>query len=245
VACSAADPYADSRRIPGDIVTIRPTRREVLAAAGLLGVGAGGGLLASRSAARRGSRAGAGGPSSGGRASGPTGTSPGTTPPGVESSTPVPAGAPPPSLLAAYAAEHDMVARYEDILRDRTAGELGPVLADHRRHLDAFAAAILAVDPSWTPAPPSTAAAAATAGSTAGATAGGTATAGPASPSPSPSPSPPSPSTLASLEQSASAGMLARVAAVDGDLAGLFASVAASEAGHAQVVGALRRAAGS
>jgi hypothetical protein len=155
----------------------------------------------------------------------------------------VPAGPPPPSLLAAYAAEHDMVARYEDILRDATAGELGPVLADHRRHLDAFAAAILAVDPSWTPAPPSTAAAAATAGSTAGATAGGTATAGPASPSPSPPP--PSPSTLASLEQSASAGMLARVAAVDGDLAGLFASVAASEAGHAQVVGALRRAAGS
>ncbi|MDQ1679224.1 MAG: hypothetical protein QOI42_83 [Frankiaceae bacterium] len=229
-ARSAARGMLDSRSArvsdassQGDTVTARPTRREALAAAGLLCLGAAGGVLVSRRGAGE-------SPPSGSGKSGPTAARTSPTVPGsagspatatASSTTAAPVGLAAPSLVEAYAAEHQLVARYEQVVRDATAAQLAPVLADHRRHLDAFAAAILAADPSWTPQPLPPAA---------------------ASPTPPPRPSP---GSLAALERSASAALVARVAGVDGDLAGLFASVAASEAGHAQVVGALRWAAAS
>ncbi|MCU1677647.1 MAG: hypothetical protein JWM93_2405, partial [Frankiales bacterium] len=53
------------------------------------------------------------------------------------------------------------------------------------------------------------------------------------------------PADVAGLERDASAAHLALVAEASGDDAGLLASLAASEAGHAQIVGVLRRTAAS
>lgn len=125
-------------------------------------------------------------------------------------------------LTGAMKAEQLMIARYEAALArsPALAATLDPLLAEHRAHLAALTARLLP---------------------------------GAARPAPSPSASPrvtvpagaaPAVAYLAAAESSAAAAFLRQLAAVSPSLAQLLASIAASEATHAAVLGAPGRAAG-
>lgn len=110
---------------------------------------------------------------------------------------------PPAALVAAYEIEALTVARYDAFVRTTRATPLvTSIVKSHNRHLDALAAAILAVAPQWQPTP-------ATAPRQAG---------------------------LGVLERRASAAFVALLPDVDGDGAGLLASIAAAEAAHAELL---------
>ncbi|MDQ1682330.1 MAG: hypothetical protein QOH99_871 [Frankiaceae bacterium] len=145
--------------------------------------------------------------------SGTTATgSPSPSPSAAQTTTDPPSDHP---AVRAYDAEAGLVATYTAIagsLDGTTAARLDGPLGDHHRHLDALAAVASAAVPGWSPS-------------------------GVQLPAPQ--------STLplvdvAALERAASAAMLGLVPSASGDLAGLLASIAASEASHAQIVGVLR-----
>jgi hypothetical protein len=114
-------------------------------------------------------------------------------------------------LTRAIRAEQLMIARYEAALSrsPALAATLGPLLAEHRAHLTALSARLV---PGAAPTPA-------------------------AAPAPSPA-APPAPLPwLAAAEDAAAAGYLRQLAPVPPSLAQLLASIAASEATHAAVLG--------
>ena len=184
------------------------TRRDILAGIALTGAGIAGGVFLGRGQAPAAPANSGPGPSrfsrSPGGSSGPGPGSPSSHAPSTSQNP----------IERAHDAEALLVATYEGLIASldpASAARLQGTLADHRRHLDAFAAVASAADAGWAP----------------------------------PAVSAPRllPHDLASLERAASASLLALLSEVKGDDAGLFASVAASEAAHVQVVGFLRHVA--
>ena len=189
-------------------MTARLSRRDILVGIALTGVGIASGVFLGRGPAP--AAAGATGKPDPSRSP----RSPGTSLPGSGATT---TNAPPVSqgpIVRAHDAEALLVATYEGLivsLDPASVARLQGALADHRRHLDAFAAVAIAADASWSPL----------------------AVAAPRQ----------LPRDLAAVERAASVSLLALLSEAKGDDAGLIASIAASEAAHAQVVGFLRHVA--
>jgi hypothetical protein len=132
-------------------------------------------------------------------------------------------------LQTVISAELDLISLYKSAMSASTNPLLSQLLAQHQQHLVQLNSRLI-VPPGATASPSAPASSSAPPSASASASAG-------ASAGPSPAPTPPSVAALRDAERASAASLTDRLVSVPPSLAQLFASIAASEATHADALG--------